>query len=507
MNDIKAFWREHNFDLREECVRKEYDSDDDSQTLQPTKATRQEFRNRIRRYRNWSLSPHNKRSRYDSPDRRSESKERSGSRSLSRSRDYQGPRETTIDVDRNQNGFYTRNESEAEAEAEEHTGNGSIILKEGERTIRIEINQIKEDIEKHRRKGWCDNPNDDWTKRTQIQNDIIENHSDRDSTWTEDDVPQLLVATPQSKLHARQTQRIQQIQVQPKQQASAPVPKKKGRIDQPPNHDDIEEQEILQERLATLQKKKEQYNISDQKNEQRQVIGEIDNNDYLTPKQAQKQLQEMIQQSIFSETAKQQQQTTISKVQQRIVSPLPRMINTGMNKDIPENNDLNITNIETPDIQGTVGQLTDLQPSSGSQNPGLNAGPRLMQAGSISASIKERIKPQINQGQKDDAEEEEDEQIDEAALNQNKDYRVNIILQPQVQENLGTQPQNNQDLNTLSYKEKDNPGPAPAGVQKKPNKGRGSKKSKSEGLNASDEQSQGSNAQAQIKSTFKVEIQ
>ncbi|KAA6391578.1 MAG: hypothetical protein EZS28_012892 [Streblomastix strix] len=45
----------------------------------------------------------------------------------------------------------------------------------------------------------------------------------------------------------------------------------------------------------------------------------------------------MIQQSIFSETAKQQQQTTSAKVQQRIVSPLSSMNNIGMNKDKPSN--------------------------------------------------------------------------------------------------------------------------------------------------------------------------
>ncbi|KAA6397168.1 MAG: hypothetical protein EZS28_007307 [Streblomastix strix] len=43
MDDIRAFWREHNFDLRVACVRKEYDSEDDSETLQPVKATRYEF--------------------------------------------------------------------------------------------------------------------------------------------------------------------------------------------------------------------------------------------------------------------------------------------------------------------------------------------------------------------------------------------------------------------------------------------------------------------------------
>ncbi|KAA6367145.1 MAG: hypothetical protein EZS28_037327 [Streblomastix strix] len=83
MDDISAFWREYNFDLRVACVRKEYDSENDSETLQPTKTARHEFRNRFRRFMNRFLSPRNKRSRYDSPDRGNESRERSGSRCYS----------------------------------------------------------------------------------------------------------------------------------------------------------------------------------------------------------------------------------------------------------------------------------------------------------------------------------------------------------------------------------------------------------------------------------------
>ncbi|KAA6365444.1 MAG: hypothetical protein EZS28_039030 [Streblomastix strix] len=45
MDDVRTFWREHNFHLRVACVRKEYDSEDDSETLQPAKTTRREFRN------------------------------------------------------------------------------------------------------------------------------------------------------------------------------------------------------------------------------------------------------------------------------------------------------------------------------------------------------------------------------------------------------------------------------------------------------------------------------
>ncbi|KAA6369964.1 MAG: hypothetical protein EZS28_034509 [Streblomastix strix] len=108
MDDIKAFYREHNFELRVACARNEYDSEDDSETTQPAKTTRRKFGNRFGRHRNRSLSPHNKRSRYDSPDRGGESRERSGSRSYSKPREYQSPR---VDTDRNYNGFETRKDS------------------------------------------------------------------------------------------------------------------------------------------------------------------------------------------------------------------------------------------------------------------------------------------------------------------------------------------------------------------------------------------------------------
>ncbi|KAA6396006.1 MAG: hypothetical protein EZS28_008464 [Streblomastix strix] len=157
-----------------------------------------------------------------------------------------------------------------------------------------------------------------------------------------------------------------------------------------------------------------------------------------------------------------------------------------------ENNDLNNTNVEKPDIQGTVGQLTGLQPSSGAQSPSLNA--------------RERTDPQINEGQRDNAEEEKDKQTDEAALIQNKDYIAQVISYPPVQENLCTQPQNDQGLNALSQMEKDNSGPAPVGVQQKFKNGKGSRKSKAEGLSASNEQNQGSNVEAQTKTTSKVPI-
>ncbi|KAA6386911.1 MAG: hypothetical protein EZS28_017561, partial [Streblomastix strix] len=81
----------------------------------------------------------------------------------------------------------------------------------------------------------------------------------------------------------------------------------------------------------------------------------------------------------------------------------------------------------------------------------------------------------------------------------NKDYRINIISLPLVQENLGTQLQNDQGINVMSQMEKDDSGPAPVGVQEKPKKGKGSRKSKTESLSASCDPSKGSNAQIQTK--------
>ncbi|KAA6317882.1 MAG: hypothetical protein EZS28_055025, partial [Streblomastix strix] len=60
-----------------------------------------------------------------------------------------------------------------------------------------------------------------------------------------------------------------------------------------------------------------------------------------------------------------------------------------------QNNDLNNINVDISDIQGTVGQPTGLQPSSGAQSPGLNAGLRLKEAGLISDSNSERTDPQL----------------------------------------------------------------------------------------------------------------
>ncbi|KAA6380198.1 MAG: hypothetical protein EZS28_024272 [Streblomastix strix] len=169
------------------------------------------------------------------------------------------------------------------------------------------------------------------------------------------------------------------------------------------------------------------------------------------------------------------------------------------------NNDLNNMNVEMPDIQGTVGQLTGLQPSSCAQSPCLSVWLKLKKTGSISTINKERSDPQINEDYEDNGKEKEDKQTNEAALIQNKNQRVNIISYPPVQENLGTQKQNNHGLNVLSQMDKYNPSTAQFGVQGKPKKGRGSKKTKTDCLIATNESSYGSNTQAQPKTAFAVQ--
>ncbi|KAA6367431.1 MAG: hypothetical protein EZS28_037043, partial [Streblomastix strix] len=304
-DDVRAFWREHNLNLRISCVRKKFDSEDDSETLQPVKITRQEFRNRFVRHRNRSISPHSKISRYDSPDRGNESRDRSGSRGYSSSREYQSSRETRTDADRNYNGFETRNESRGRGRVT-HTGRGYNYQGRGqnyqEQRYReaqkynpytkqvfnktknpINWNKTHQFDDKNRGEGLDDNPNDYWTKRTPMQKDPPDNQSDKESTWTEDEAPQHQVAIPQPKQQTQQTQRLQQTQTQPKQQAPSQVLKKKGRKDQPPNQDDIDEMEVMQERLAQLQKEKEEMNIPGSESDCQQLVGAKDSNNNLTP--------------------------------------------------------------------------------------------------------------------------------------------------------------------------------------------------------------------------------
>ncbi|KAA6365602.1 MAG: hypothetical protein EZS28_038871 [Streblomastix strix] len=97
-----------------------------------------------------------------------------------------------------------------------------------------------------------------------MQIDLPENHSDKDSTWTEDEAPQHQVTTSQLKQPAQPIQRIQQIQVQPKQYTTVQNPRQRDRRNIAPNQDYINEQEILQEKLAALQGEKEQNGTIEQ---------------------------------------------------------------------------------------------------------------------------------------------------------------------------------------------------------------------------------------------------
>ncbi|KAA6399250.1 MAG: hypothetical protein EZS28_005224 [Streblomastix strix] len=193
--------------------------------------------------------------RYDLFDRRSESRQRSGSKGYSRSRDYQSSRETRTEADRNYNRFEPRNEPrgrgratfrgrdqnyqgreqsyqdrdqpylERYREAQQYNPYTKQIFNKTKNPINW--NRTHQYDNKNRGKGWDDNPNNEWIKRTQLQQDPLENHSDRNSSWTENEVLQNQITTPQPKLHIQQTQRIQQKQVQSKQQTPIQIPRQR----------------------------------------------------------------------------------------------------------------------------------------------------------------------------------------------------------------------------------------------------------------------------------------
>ncbi|KAA6396345.1 MAG: hypothetical protein EZS28_008130 [Streblomastix strix] len=327
MDEVRAFWREYNFDLRVACVKKD------------------------------------------------ESGERSGSRDYSRPSDYESPREIRIDIDRNQHGYESRGDSRCR-------GRGTFIGRDYNYQRIEQINQDRDQSNqeryreaqkynpytkraftktknpinwntshqydnKNKRDGSVDDPNDEWPKYAQTENGSIENYGDRYPTSTEDDAPKCLIAAPQYKQPLHAVQRLHHVQqMQPKLQVLAQVQQQRGRREQVPNFSDIDEQEIIQERQAALQLEKEEYGIYNSENDW---------------------------------------------------------------------------------WQGTVGQLTGLQPSSGAQSPSLSAELRLKETGSIQASNRERTNTQIIESHEDNAEEEQYEQIDEATLIRIKDYRVNEI--------------------------------------------------------------------------------
>ncbi|KAA6360369.1 MAG: hypothetical protein EZS28_044104 [Streblomastix strix] len=240
-----------------------------------------------------------------------------------------------------------------EVEAKEHIDEEGIFIKEMAKNP-INQNRTYQYEEKNRGEGWDDNPNDDWTKCTQMQKDPPDNHSDRDSTQTEDEAPQHHITPPQPKYPAQQTQRAQQIQVQLKQQAPAQIPKKQGRIDQPPNQDDIDEQEIIKERLAALQKEKEEMGISDSDVEWQQLIGVIDKNNNLTPRMINTGMNKdkPVVQSQLSVIPTQKSQHR-SGVRQRLKKAERELEELKAKQQLQQQNniDINNTNVEIPVIQ------------------------------------------------------------------------------------------------------------------------------------------------------------
>ncbi|KAA6387578.1 MAG: hypothetical protein EZS28_016899 [Streblomastix strix] len=100
---------------------------------------------------------------------------------------------------------------------------GTRTIKEEDKATKRKINHNEKDIERCKNLG--DDPNDDQTKRTQMEKDKPKNHSQRDSTWTEDEAPQHKVTAPQLKQPDQQTQRIQQAPIQRKQQTKVQIPR------------------------------------------------------------------------------------------------------------------------------------------------------------------------------------------------------------------------------------------------------------------------------------------
>ncbi|KAA6359819.1 MAG: hypothetical protein EZS28_044654 [Streblomastix strix] len=184
-------------------------------------------------------------------------------------------------------------------------------------------------------------------------------------------VPQYSVAAPQPKQPAQYTQRVQQIQVEPKVQTPVQEPRQRSRKDAPPNQYDIDEQEILHEKLAALQIEKEQNVISQSE------IDWLINTGMIKDKPRSQTLRPDIstQKPVHKSGIKQKQKKIEREMQKLEVSQ--QLQQQG-------NNDPNNMNVDEPDILGTDEQLTGLQPSSCAQSPSLNAGLRLKEAGLIS---------------------------------------------------------------------------------------------------------------------------
>ncbi|KAA6394614.1 MAG: hypothetical protein EZS28_009861 [Streblomastix strix] len=98
---INAFWRDVNFDLKVACIRMDYDSEDESEQMRPSKTTKEEHGRKFGVQGHRQTSPPDKRSRFDSSKDRINSGD--PSRERFRSRDYQGHRDGGREWEREQN--------------------------------------------------------------------------------------------------------------------------------------------------------------------------------------------------------------------------------------------------------------------------------------------------------------------------------------------------------------------------------------------------------------------
>ncbi|KAA6396870.1 MAG: hypothetical protein EZS28_007601 [Streblomastix strix] len=518
MDEVRALWKECNFNLRVECVRKEYDSEYDQETLQPT--TLQD-RNLQIDLEDIEIDPYHHVTRDQDMTLQTEAVNRENDKDQGVIQNRE-----TIKVQKKQEWMsieirmYLRLEANREAEADERIEEGILTAKKENRAIWRENNYIKRDIEK--RKSTTHIQNRALTKQRIHQTGIgLTNMIIRmeDKTWMTIQMmsgqivhqyKKIRLKIIAIKIHSKQKMKS----LQSKQQLHNPnrlsnkyneyFRYKNNQNNRPQSKYQDKQVEKTHHKVKTTLMNEKQYKRSQPQYKERKS-----NMVYLT--------QRMIGNS---ETAKQQtqQQITSSNALQNIASPAPKMISTRMNKDKPnsqtqrhqtsiqtathrvgvrqrymklerelqqfqasqqhyqqENYDLNNMNVDIPDIRRTAEQLIGLQPSSGAQSPSLSAGLMLKETGSTSASNMERIDHQINEGHDDNADEEEDEQTDEVALIKNKHYEVIIIIKSPVQENLGTQPQNNKGLNPLSQMGKDNAGPELVRVQEKPKRGKRNK--------------------------------
>ncbi|KAA6394263.1 MAG: hypothetical protein EZS28_010207, partial [Streblomastix strix] len=145
MDDVRALWKKHNFDLRVACARRDYDSKDDSKTLQSSKTTRRQFRNKFGRNKK-DLYHHITRDRDMTLLTEAENQEKDQDQEviqgLENSR-VQEKLQTKVIMD-------LRLGMNKEVEVGEHIEEGGTIIQERVQIIKIEINLTRIGTEKHR---------------------------------------------------------------------------------------------------------------------------------------------------------------------------------------------------------------------------------------------------------------------------------------------------------------------------------------------------------------------